>query len=80
MTTIVNEHGQITLPEDMRAALGWQPGSKLILDTDDKGELFLRPERIAKSLDPNRFQRAVGILPPWPGGTDAYMKFIRGED
>ena len=80
MTATLNEQGQITIPEDVRAMLGWEPGSNLVLDANEKGELVLRPERIARGKDPDRFERARGILPPYPGGTDAYMAFIRGED
>lgn len=80
MTTTLNEQGQITLPEHVRAALGWEPGSKLVLDANERGEIVLRPERIASEMDPNRFEQARGILPPYPGGTDALMNFLRGED
>jgi AbrB family looped-hinge helix DNA binding protein len=80
MITTLNEQGQIILPLHIREALGWEPGSKLVLDANEKGELVLRAERIAPATDPDRFEQARGILPPWPGGTDAYMAFIRGED
>jgi len=80
MTTTLNEQGQITIPEHVRAALGWEPGSKLVLDANDQGELLLRPEKIASGLAPDRFERARGILPPYPGGTDAFMNFLRGEE
>lgn len=80
MTATLNDQGQITIPEELRAALGWEPGKKLVLDANAKGELVLRPEYIPADLDPQRFEKLVGILPPWPGGTDAYMAFLRGDD
>lgn len=80
MTITINSEGQITLPEQLRDHPGWQPGNKLVLDANEKGELILRAERIAKDANPDRFKRALGILPPYPGGTDAFMEFLRGED
>jgi AbrB family looped-hinge helix DNA binding protein len=80
VTITLDESGRITLPESTREALGWKPGSRLVLDANDKGELILRPERIAAVADPNRFEKARGILPPYPGGTDALMSFLRGDD
>jgi AbrB family looped-hinge helix DNA binding protein len=81
MTTTLNEQGQITIPEHVRAALGWEPGSKLVLDANEKGELVLRQERIATETDPDRFEKAIGTAEiKWPGTTDEYMALIRGED
>jgi AbrB family looped-hinge helix DNA binding protein len=79
VTITINDERQITIPENLRDIAGWQPGCKLVLDADTNGDLILRPEKIATGADPNRFEKALGILPPWPGGTDAYMAFIRGE-
>ncbi len=81
MTITVNEQGQITLPEHVRDVLGLVPGSRLVLDADAKGELILRPERVAKTADPARFRKALGAAEMrWNGTTDEYMAFIRGED
>ncbi len=80
MTLTVDEKGQISLDEHVREVLGLVPGSKLVLDANEKGELILRPERIAKNADPDRFKKARGILPAYPGGTDALMNLLRGED
>ena len=80
MPLTVDEKGQINLDEHVREVLGLVPGSKLVLDANEKGELILRPERVAKTADPDRFKKARGILPPYPGGTDALMNLLRGED
>jgi AbrB family looped-hinge helix DNA binding protein len=80
MSITINSDGRITLPDQLRDRPGWQPGNKLVLDANEKGELILRAERIVKNADPDRFNQAIGILPPYPGGTDAYMEFLRGED
>ena len=81
MTITVNEQGQITIPEHVREVLGLVTGSRLVLDADENGELILRPERVAKHADPDRFQKALGAAEiKWPGTTDEYMAFIRGED
>jgi AbrB family looped-hinge helix DNA binding protein len=78
MTTTLNEQGQITIPEEVRIKLRWEPGTKLVLDANEHGELFIRPERIREPFDEERFRKAIGSVPPWPGGTDAYMEFLRG--
>ena len=80
MPITVNEQGQVTLPESVRDVLGLVPGSNLILDANEKGELILRAEKVAKNADPDRFKKARGILPAYPGGTDALMNLLRGED
>lgn len=80
MTMTVDAQGQITLTEHVRDILGIVPGSKLVLDADEQGELILRPERVAVVADPDRFKKARGILPPYPGGTDALMNLLRGDD
>lgn len=81
MTITVNEQGQIILPEYVREVLKLVPGSRLVLDADERGELVLRPERIAKDADPDRFQKALGAAEiKWPGTTDEYMAFLRGDD
>jgi AbrB family looped-hinge helix DNA binding protein len=78
MTITLNEQGQISIPEDIRSRLGWKPGTELVLDANEKGELILRPESIREPFDEERFRKAIGSVPPWPGGTDAYMEFLRG--
>ena len=77
----LDESGRITLPESTREALGWKPGSNLVVDANEKGELILRAERIATDADPSRFEKALGTAEiKWPGTTDEYMALIRGDD
>jgi len=81
VTITLDESGRITLPESTREALGWKPGSKLVLDANEKGELILRAERIATDADPDRFEKALGTAEiKWPGTTDEYMALIRSDD
>jgi AbrB family looped-hinge helix DNA binding protein len=81
MTMTVDAQGQITLTEHVRDVLGLVPGSRLVLDSNGEGELILRPERVARNADPDRFKKALGTSEiKWPGTTDEYMAFIRGED
>jgi AbrB family looped-hinge helix DNA binding protein len=78
MTITLNEQGQISISEDIRMRLGWKPATELVLDANEKGELILRPKGIREPFDEERFRKAIGSVPPWPGGTDAYMEFLRG--
>lgn len=78
MSITLNEQGQITIPEDILKQISWKPGTNFVFDADKSGDLILRPERISKPLDEERFRQAIGTLPPWPGGTDTFMEFLRG--
>jgi len=85
METTLTSKGQATIPKHIRDSLGLKPGSKLVFDLNDQGEIVLRPVDPAQpsrqETMQDRLDRAVGILKnPWPGGTDAFMAFIRGDD
>lgn len=78
MTITMNEKGQITIPENILKLISWKPGTNFVFDADANGVLILRPEGTAQPIGDERFRSAIGSVPPWPGGTDAYMEFIRG--
>lgn len=72
MKTTVSEKGQITIPKRLRDRLGLRPGT--VLDFEEaEGRLIGRRLVAADALDD-----LVGILAPIPGGTDAFVREIRG--
>lgn len=72
MKTTVSEKGQITIPKRLRDRLGLRPGT--VLDFEEaNGRLVGRKLLPADSLD-----ELYGILPLPAGGTDAFIREIRG--
>jgi AbrB family looped-hinge helix DNA binding protein len=78
MSITINEQGQITIPEEICKRIGWKPGTKFVFDIGSNGETVLCPERVGERFREGPLKDVISILPPWPGGTDAYMEFIRG--
>ena len=72
MKTTVSEKGQITIPKRLRDRLGLRPGTILDFDETD-GRLVGRKLVPVDALD-----ELYGILPLPPGGTDAFIREIRG--
>ena len=71
MKTTVSEKGQITIPKRLRDRLGLRPGT--VLDFEDaNGRLVGR-----KLVPADHLEELVGIL-DLPGGTDAFIREIRG--
>jgi AbrB family looped-hinge helix DNA binding protein len=72
MKTTVSEKGQITIPKRLRDRLGLRPGT--IIDFEEaNGRL------VGSKLGPgDALDRLYGILPLPPGGTDAFIREIRG--
>lgn len=72
MKTTVSEKGQITIPKRLRDRLGLRPGTVLDFQEAD-GRL------IGQKLVPvDDLDDVYGILGPVPGGTDAFIREIRG--
>jgi AbrB family looped-hinge helix DNA binding protein len=42
---VVGDRGRLVLPSDIRAELGLEPGTRMLLSADDDGSLRLRPYR-----------------------------------
>ena len=81
MEATLSSKGQATIPKHIRDSLGLKPGSKLEFTVNDAGEIVLRPTTTPTETMQQRLDRAVGILKePWPGGTDAFMALMRGDD
>jgi AbrB family looped-hinge helix DNA binding protein len=72
MKTTVSEKGQITIPKRLRDRLGLRPGT--VLDFEEaNGKLVGRKLTPVDALD-----ELYGILPLPEGGTDAFIREIRG--
>jgi antitoxin PrlF len=81
LETTITSKGQVTIPKHIRTALKLGPGKKVIFDLNTAGEIVLRPFEKIKTRKPDRFDKVRGCADiKWPGGTDEYMAFIRGED
>lgn len=72
MKTTVSEKGQITIPKRLRDRMGLRPGT--VIDFEDvNGRL------IGRKLGPvDHLDELYGILELPPGGTDAFIREIRG--
>jgi antitoxin PrlF len=68
----ITSKGQITVPREIRRALGVRPGDKLIFE-GDASAMQVRPLR-AKS--PFAKYRGIGV-PGWPSGRKAILRKIR---
>jgi AbrB family looped-hinge helix DNA binding protein len=44
-TVVVGDRGRIVLPSSIRAELGLEPGTRMVLSTEEDGSLRLRPYR-----------------------------------
>jgi antitoxin PrlF len=72
MKTTVSEKGQITIPKRLRDRLGLRPGTIIDFEEAD-GRLIGR-----KLVPVDHLDELVGILGPIQGGTDAFIREIRG--
>lgn len=72
MKTTVSQKGQITIPKRLRERLGLRQGTVLDFEETD-GRLIGRKLGPVDALD-----ELYGILQLPPGGTDAFIREIRG--
>ena len=79
MGTTITSKGQVTIPKHIRDSLHLEPGSKVVFDVNNDGELVLRKEGPDVERRPDRFDRALGAAEIKLGcSTDEYMELIRG--
>jgi AbrB family looped-hinge helix DNA binding protein len=76
----ITSKGQITVPHEIRRALGVRPGDKLSFELADSGDA--RQDRIAVKVRPVRtrspFEKYRGIgTPGIPNGRKAVLRWIR---
>lgn len=77
MSTMTSK-GQVTIPKNIREALGLKPGSEVIFDVSADGAVVVRGEpRAAGTKD--RFEAVRGKADiAWR--TDDLMRLLRGDD
>lgn len=72
MKTTVSEKGQITIPKRLRDRLGLRPGT--VIDFEETGGRL-----VGRKLVPaDQLDDLYGILELPPGGTDVFIREIRG--
>jgi AbrB family looped-hinge helix DNA binding protein len=79
MTTTLTSKGQVTIPKQIRDALGLAPGSAVDFGVDREGEIVIRKAGARIRRKPDRFEAARGKADiKWR--TDDLMALLRGED
>ena len=77
--TTITSKGQVTIPKRIRDSLNLGPGSRVVFDVNDQGEIVLRREDRAKPRPAIRLDEVVGSAQiKWDGTTNEYMEWIRG--
>ena len=82
--TVLTERGQVSVPAEIRRALGLKPGRKLIWEKVSQNECRIRTQSVAE-IQPDPV-RAIGFgrraFPDLPfASTQDYLRTIReGED
>ena len=81
--------GQVTIPKDVRDALGLKPGEPVEFAWNERGEAVIRPGRRTEAETRRRYEQArrdidavAERLAPYRTGrsTDEIMKELRGDD
>jgi antitoxin PrlF len=78
MAIKVTNEGQVTIPKSVLEHLGVGPGGEVAFRCAGDGTVVLEKAEEAPPLDPDRFDKVVGILPSSPS-TDEIMAMLRGE-
>ena len=69
---VVGDRGRLVLPSEIRAALGLEPGDRLLLSTDADGSLRLRPYRAVAN-------QGLGLLADLAPGGDSMVDEVIAE-
>jgi len=69
---VVGDRGRLVLPSEIRAALGLEPGDRLLLSTDAEGSLRLRPYRAVAN-------QGLGLLADLAPGGDSMVDELIAE-
>ncbi|HEX7729715.1 MAG TPA: AbrB/MazE/SpoVT family DNA-binding domain-containing protein [Terracidiphilus sp.] len=77
--TTLTSKGQVTIPKRIRESLNLGPGSRVVFDVNEQGDIVLRREDGAKPRPRIRLDEVIGSAQiKWNGTTDEYMEMIRG--
>jgi AbrB family looped-hinge helix DNA binding protein len=69
---VVGDRGRVVLPSDIRAALGLEPGDRMLLSTDPDGSLRLRPYRAVA-------RQGLGLLADLAPGEESMVDELIAE-
>jgi antitoxin PrlF len=78
-STTLTSKGQVTIPKRIRDSLDLKPGSRLVFDVNEAGDLVLRREDGVQPRPRINLEKVIGSADiKWHGTTDEYMELIRG--
>ncbi len=60
MATNITSKGQVTVPKSIRDYLGLKPGSAVVFERTQNGEVVLRPASRSAKRQPSRFSKLRG--------------------
>ena len=79
MATTITTKGQVTIPKRVRDSLGLAPGSRVVFDVNESGEIVLRRAGGREAKPSLNLERVIGSAQiKWDGTTDEYMEWLRG--
>jgi AbrB family looped-hinge helix DNA binding protein len=79
MGTTITSKGQVTIPKRIRDSMNLGPGSCVVFDVNDAGEILLRREDGRLARPRIHLDEVIGSAQnKWNGTTDEYMELIRG--
>ena len=79
MTTTLTSKGQVTIPKQIRDALGMAPGCSVQFAVNRDGDVVIHKVGARASRKPDRFEAARGKADvKWH--TDDRMELLRGDD
>lgn len=79
MTTTLTSKGQVTIPKQIRDALGMKPGCAVQFAVNNDGDVVIHKAEARASRKPDRFEAARGKADvKWRTGD--LMALLRGDD
>ena len=78
MTTTITVKGQVTLPKDVREAVGLKPGDKVEVRATASGGVYIEKPGTSRSYR-ERLEALAKRRPIRDMTTDEFMEFSRGE-
>jgi antitoxin PrlF len=78
MTTTITVKGQVTLPKDVREAVGLKPGDKVEVRATASGGVYIEKPGTSRSYR-ERLEALAKRRPIRDMTTDEFMQFSRGE-
>ncbi len=77
--TTLTSKGQATIPKRIRESMNLKPGSRLVFDVNEAGDIVLRREDGTPPRSRINLDKVIGSAQiKWHGTTDEYMELIRG--